>query len=436
MLSAAIKFVAQLGIGITLARLLPPEDFGIVGIAYIATGLASTLTDLGLGPAIVQRVLESLALTFPVAGFGVTGGAVLTRQMRFRVLVKIELASSLLGFGATAVTMAAMGFGYWSLVGGTLVQTVLSSVLRFAVTCHDLRPLAARAELSDLFGFSAGVSLAGIVNYFALRGDSFAIGRLMSATSLGFYSRAYALMALPLTFLGSALSKVLFPAAVRVQDDPERFRRAYLTTYYLSLAVSVPISLGMVVLAPELIMSLYGPKWAPTIPLLQVLGLFGMFRMSYNNAAAFIHARGRAFGLVVSQIAYAALVIGGSFWAIPRFGLNGVAWAVGGAILAMWLMVVGMANRASTVPLPAFARTVLMAVWPGLGLGLCLYVSTLGLRTLQLPSMLLLLLVAPVYALAILATLYHQARQLDHPAINARLDQAVARVRRALAISE
>jgi O-antigen/teichoic acid export membrane protein len=470
LLAGVVRFISQFGIGIALARLLPPEDFGIVGIATIVTGFAATLANLGLGPALVQRkevterhirvaytlslgvsvfmtlglyasaaivaaffndsrvaaVLQVLSLTFLFTGFGIVSGALLTRRLAFRVIVTIELLASIIGYGGVAVAMAIAGYGYWSLVGGMMVQTVLSTSLKYIAARHSLRPLVAPAEIRHLVGFSLGVSLEGTANYFARQGDYFVVGRMMSATSLGYYARAYALMTLPLTFLGSALSRVLFPAASRVQHDRERFRRAYLTTLSVSVAVALPISLSMVILAPELILTLYGAAWAPTIPLLQILALFGAFRMSYNNAAAFIHARGRAYGLVVSQIVYGAMVVGGSWWVIGELGLQGVAWVVGVAIGVMWILVVAMANNAAAVPFRQSCVTLGKAAMPGILVGMLVFAFVTVLRAATLPSFLVLFLGGGAAAIATAVALYHQGRALNHPTIHGQLDRVAA----------
>jgi len=408
MFASVVSFVARFGLGIVLARLLPPEDFGIVGVALIVTGFATTLTELGLGPALIQRkeiserhirvcvtisaslaivtclvlygsagaiasffrdarvapVLQVLSLSFVLSGFGITGRALLTRRLAFRESVLIQMVASILGYGGVAVVMAALGYGYWSLVGGTLAQALLSTVLTYGAARHSLRPLVDRAAIRDLAGFSAGMSLTSVVNYFARQGDYFVVGRLTSAASLGLYTRAYTLMTLPLTFIGSALSQVLFPSAARIQHDQDRFRRAYLTAFGLSVAVSLPISLGVSVLAPEVILIIYGQPWAPAIPLLQILALFGMFRMSYNTAAAFVRARGQAYRLLFSQLVYATLVVGGSWWIIPRAGLMGVSWVVGGAITSMWLLVVVFANRSAGVRIGEFVQVLASSAGP------------------------------------------------------------------------
>lgn len=467
MLASAIKFVAQFGTGIALARLLPPEDFGIVGLAYIATGFATILTDLGLGPALIQRrdiserhirlchtfslssalvigaalyvsagfiadffndarvepVLQVLAFTFPFSGFSITSGAILTRRMAFNTIVKIELFASVVGYGGVAIALAVSGFGYWSLVGGTLVQTVLATLLTYAVTRHDLRPFLAREELRDLFGFSAGMSLTSTANYFARQGDYFVVGRLMDATSLGFYSRAYSLMQLPLTFFGRALSRVLFPAASKVQDDPARFQRAFRTTFSLSVAVSLPVSLAIAILAPEIILVLYGEKWLETAPLLAILAPFGVFRMSYNTAVSFVRAYGQAYRLFLSQVIYGVLVIGGSWWAGSIWGLEGVAWAVGGAITVMWLMVTGFASRAASLTPSEMGIVLLQSVAPGLVTGSVVLGLTYGLRALDLPHFVVLMIAFPAFGVTTLGGVLLLTKRLKHAALDAIVTQ-------------
>jgi lipopolysaccharide exporter len=478
--ASGIRFLGRFGIGIALARLLPPEDFGIVGIALIATGFASTLADLGLGPALIQAkaiterhirvsltlsvlmaflmaaalygsarliadffddarvgpVLRLLSLTFLLSGFSVTAAALLVRRLAFKTTVKIELLSSIAGYGGVAIPLAAAGFGYWSLVWGTIAQTALSVPMTYVAGRHSLRPLISRAEIRDLLRFSSGMSLSSTMNFFARQGDYFVVGRLMSAASLGIYSRAFMLMELPHVFLGTALSRVLFPAASRVQSDPERFRRAYLTTFSLSVAVSLPVSLGIAILAPEIILTLYGEAWAAAIPLVQILSLFGMFRMSYNTAGAFVRAKGHAYRILLCQVIYGTLVVGGSWWAATTYGLQGVAWAVGGAIASLWVLIVVFANHAAAVPITQFVRTVAVASGPGLVTGAALVALVTALRAMSVPQFVLLVLCGCALAIVLLRNLIYQARNVDHPVINqtlSRLGASLKSVRVAVA---
>lgn len=470
LLANVVRFVAKFGIGIALARLLPPEDFGIIALAYIATGFAQTLADLGLGPALVQKqeitdrhvrvchtvslalggvmsgvlfvgagavaaffddgrvepVLQVLALTFLLSGFSVTSRALLTRRLRFDVTVKIDLLASIVGYGGVAVVMAAGGYGYWSLVGGTLSQAILTASLTYAASRHPSRLLIGVAELRDLLGFGVGISLTGIANYFARQGDYFVIGRIMTAASLGIYSRAYMLMELPLTFVGLAVSRVLFPAASRVQDDPERFRRAFVAILSLSLVVAVPLSLFMTVLAPEIVLTFYGETWAATIPLLQILALFSALRMSFNPAEAFLQARGHTFMLFACHLVYGVLVIGGSWWAGVEGGLEAVAWAVGGAISVMWVLTISLASKVAAVPVGMLGRMLLQSAAPGLAIGAVLFGLVYVLRALGAPGLVVLLVAACAFVAATGWSVLAQIRRLDHPAMNAQVANAIA----------
>lgn len=465
-LANLFRFGGQFGVGIALARLLPPEDFGVVGIATIATGFAATLAGLGLGPAIIQRrtvterhlrvcqtaslvisalimlllqlsaetiasffddhrvtaVLRVLSIIFLFTGFSITADAVLRRRLSFKIIVTIELITSLIGYGFVSIVLALAGFGYWSLVGGTIVQSFLGSILKYGVVRNGLKPLLSWTELSELFQFSLGISAEKSINYWALQGDYVMIGRLMTSEILGYYSKAYTLMQLPQKFVGMALSRVLFPAASAVHDDPKRFRRAYLTTSKLSIITAVPISAGLVILAPEFILTLYGVEWQPAVPVLQILGLFGIFRMGYNTASAFIHASGRTIGLVFSQVVYALIVIVGTWIGIRHSGMLGAGWAVGSAILVMWLLVSGQANSVAGVSGGEFTRAVVVSIVPGTVLGAGLFLFVHYLRVIGLDSGITLVTATVVYGIACCITLYIQIRRLNHPVLSQYLD--------------
>ena len=458
-----IRFVARLGIGITLARLLLPEDFGIVGAAFLVTGFASTMRDLGFGQALIQRktvsgrhvrvcqtfsvavsalltalvyssavsvanvfgdtrvgpVVQVVAFTLLFSGFGSTSHALLRRRLAFRTTVRISLVSNILGYGTVAVPLAMLGFGYWSLVGGSLAENLSSSLLTYSAERHSLKPLIARTEIRDLVGVSVGMSLDSTANYFALQGDKFVVGRLLSLTSLGFYSRAYALMELPLALIGSAASRVLFPAMAQVQDDRERFRRVYLTVFSLSVAVALLVSVAILILAPEIVLTLYGERWAPTVPLVQILGFFGMFRMSYNTAATIVKARGQVYRLFLSQILYGLCVVAGGWWAATTVGLEGVAWAVGGAITGMWLLNVRLANVAAGVSTAECARTIATAMVPGLTVGLALFIVVAGLRVVGVPRVAILGISGIVFGIGSGWSLFYLSHRFNHPALSA-----------------
>src|SRR5437773_2724149 len=187
---AAVGAVAQLAVGVVLARLLVPADFGVMTLAFVVLGLAQPLSDLGIGGAVVQRneltnrhvrtaftfsvllglaiatvmaaaaplggfimrnasvtsVLRALAAGFAFRGTAVAAGALLRRQLDLRRLFFIETGSYVLGYGVVAVSLALYGYGVWSLVWGWLLQSLLTSGGQVATVRHSLRPLLAWRE--------------------------------------------------------------------------------------------------------------------------------------------------------------------------------------------------------------------------------------------------------------------------------------------------
>ncbi|HEY7771043.1 oligosaccharide flippase family protein, partial [Longimicrobium sp.] len=209
--TSVVQGLLQFATGVLLARLLPPADFGLVALALVVTGLATLVADLGLGPAIVQRreltprhlrtafsasillglgITALVALLAPVAGvllaspqlpgvlavqsllfvmgaFGVVPRAILQREMRAGSLFTVSVVSYVVGYAIAVTALALAGFGVWSLVWGSLIQTGLESVLALAIVRPPVKPLLGRPELRDLLGYGAKASLNAVVNYFA-----------------------------------------------------------------------------------------------------------------------------------------------------------------------------------------------------------------------------------------------------------------------------
>ncbi len=418
-LKQGVGTAVQFAIGVVLARLLPPEDFGLIGLAYIVMGFGSLFVTLGLGPALVQRrnlserhirvafttsalaglvlclvvyaaapwaavllgdgrvtpILKVLCITFILSGLQVPSQALMQRRMAFRKLFRISLVNIGI-YGSATIVMALAGFGVWSLVLGIVLQRMVNLVQNYAAVRHSVVPLLARREAKDLARFGAGMSMASVFNYFALQGDYFVVGRVLGARTLGLYTRAYSLMQMPTQRFVRVLTDVLFPAASKVQDDPVRFRRAYLHAL-TTISFFVMPAVGLLsVLAPELIIGIYGEEWAGAIAPLQILAGFGLLRAAYNGAAAFLRAKGWVYRILACQVVYGALLFGGTWIAAQRWGLTGVAWAVSGAITVMWMLIMYYGSRASATSLRDAFRT----LQPGAVLALPAVGAAAGLR--------------------------------------------------------
>ena len=232
--------------------------------------------------------------------------------------------------------LAALGYGFWSLVWGALTQSVFSAAGNLASTPPDVRPLFGRRELKELLNFGVGMSLSTWVNYLARNGDNFIVGRSLGTQTLGLYSRAYALMNLPFTHVAAVMSAVLFPALSQLQDDRTRLRRAFLLMTRLTAAASAPVMAAMAVAAPHFISSVYGPRWIGTIVPLQILCVFGYFRALYHIGGIVAQSAGRVYDDFRNQVIYAGLVVAAALVGVP-FSIAGVALGVGVAIFVMFL---------------------------------------------------------------------------------------------------
>jgi O-antigen/teichoic acid export membrane protein len=273
----------------------------------------------------------------------------------------IDTGSYVLGYGGVGVSLAVFGYGVWSLVWGGLLQTLLSSGAQLVAVRHSIRPLASRRELADLLHFGIGTSLNGCVNYLALSGDNFVVGRWMGATSLGLYNRAYNLMNLPFTYATSVMSSVLFPAFAQVQGEPARLRRAYLLLTRLAAMVAAPAMGTMAIVAPHLVRSLYGPRWTGVVAPLQILSVAGYFRALYHLGGVVAQSVGWVYKELWRQAVYAGLVIAGAFVG-SRYGLAGVAAGVSVAILYMFVATGQLALRATGISWRLYLRVQLGAL--------------------------------------------------------------------------
>jgi O-antigen/teichoic acid export membrane protein len=396
---------SELAVGVLLARVLPPADFGVMALAFVVLGLGRPLADLGIGGAVVQRavltdrhvrtaftfsallglasavavaaaaplgavvmrdpqvtwVLRVLAVGFAFQGTAVVATALLRRELDFRRQFFIDSGSYLLAYGGVAIPLALTGHGVWSLVWGSLLQAVLASCAQLAAVRHAAYPLLARRELSDLLHFGVGAHGSNCLNYLALNGDNFVVGGCLGAASLGLYSRAYALMNVPYTYGACVMSRVLFPALAQLQGDQERLRRGYLLMTQLTATIAAPVLGAMAIAAPHLVRGLYGSQWDGVVMPLQILCVAGYFRALYHLGGVVAQSVGLVYSELWRQGVYACLVIGGALVG-SRFGLSGVATGVSVAILYMFVATAQLAQRATATSWNLYCRVQLGAI--------------------------------------------------------------------------
>ena len=360
---AAISTVAF----IALARLLPPEAFGLVALATVVTAFIEILLDQGFSAAIVQRtdlepehldtafwisvligllltlgaiaaselaaaffnepelapVIRWLSLSFIFVALSSTQTAILQRDLKFKSLAARSTAAALVG-GVVGVGMAFAGFGVWSLVGQNLVRALVGVIVLWRASNWRPGLKVSKKHYRELFTFGASVTGTNLLNTLTRRSDDFLIGYFLGPTLLGYYTVGYRLLLVTMRLVTGIVNSVAFPTFSRIQQNRTRTRRAfYEVTQYTSL-LAFPVFIGLAVLAPELVTALFGEQWAPSIPIMQILALIGILLSVLAFNGSVMRASGKPswqFGIML--LTAVCSVIG--FLIAVRWGIVAVA---------------------------------------------------------------------------------------------------------------
>ncbi len=356
--SQGLKFIVTLAATSVMARLLTPQDYGLVGMVAVVTGFVSMYKDLGLAAATIQRpeitseqistlfwvnLVLSVAITlitsaiapvvawfygeprliwitivtslgFLISGLAVQHEALLRRQMRYLPLAAISLASVVAGY-IVGILMALRGFTYWALVASQLAVAFTSTVLVVAV-CQWIPGLPRRdTGVRSMIKFGGHLTGFTTINYFSRNLDNLLIGRVWGAQQLGLYSRAYQLMTLPMDQINEPLTSVAVPALSRLTDSPESYRRAYLRMLEKVALLTMPCVVLMMVTADWIVNVILGSQWEGAIKIFIVLGVTAVFQPIANTTGWLLISQGRTnhmfqWGLISGPIIMGSIVVG------------------------------------------------------------------------------------------------------------------------------
>jgi O-antigen/teichoic acid export membrane protein len=394
-----VQAVVQVLVLMALGRLLTPADFGLMGAAAVVVALSQIVSQVGVGPAVVQRkelnrthvrvaftisgvlgfvlgaavwlsapalaefyripavepVLRGVAFLFPIDGLNTVGESLLTRQLRFRLFVALDVSSYILGYACVGVVMAWYGYGVWALVGANLAQVTLRTVTMYVATRHAVRPSLDLRASRDLLSYGFGHSLAQVGTVLSQQGDNLVVGRWLGPAALGVYGRAYGLMVMPANIFGRIVGRVLFPVMSQVQDERHRLAGGYERALAVVALLALPVSAFAWVVAPEFIPVLLGPAWTGAVLPFRLFTIGLLFRMSSKVSDACTKAAGAVYSRALLQGVYAALVLLGAI-AGQRWGVGGVAVAVSLAMGVNWLTMAELSRRVTGLSWPRFVR--------------------------------------------------------------------------------
>lgn len=342
----------QFVIGIILARLLFPEQFGLIGMLAIFIAVIQAFLDSGFGAALIQKrdvsqtdtcsvfyfnivvglvgaallslaapwiaafyhqpiltpLTRALSLTLVINAFGMVQKTLLTKHIDFKTQTKVGLISGALS-GAAGIALAVQGFGVWSLVVQQVSAAVVSTVCLWAFSSWRPSLVFSFKALGDMFGFGSRLLVSSVLNQIFDNIYLVVIGKLFSATDLGFFTRAKTLNDLPSQTLSSMVARVTFPVFSTIQDDQARLKRGLKKALTALGLVNFPMMIGLAVVAHPLVLVLLTDKWEPCVLYLQLLCVAGMLYPLHLINLNALSALGRSDLFLRLEIIKKALIV-------------------------------------------------------------------------------------------------------------------------------
>ncbi len=421
-----MKWTAQVvtwGGMIVLARLLTPEDYGLVGMAMVYLGFVTILTEFGLGASIVTIrtlskdhvaqlntvalglgvvgafvtaaaaiplgrffrapelpwVVVALSSTFIIASFKIVPTALLQKQLRFRALALVDAGAAIL-FTIANIVFAVLGFRYWALVLGGITSN-LAAALTLSFYQGHRYAWPRRGDLGPAMRFSNDVLLGRIAWYFYSNADFTVAGRMLGKGLLGAYTFAWTIASMPVEKITSLVTRVTPAVFSRVQDDLPELRRILLNVTEGLVFLTLPAALGIGIVADDLVLVVLGADWAPAIAPLRLLALYASLRSIVTLLPQVLLARHdtrwlRWHGIVTAIVLPFGFIVG------ARWGAMGIAM---GWITVYPLTVIPLYVRAFTkidLRFSVYLRT----IWPALRGGLLMVGAVLAARAFLLPG--------------------------------------------------
>lgn len=364
-----LKFIFQIISTAVLARIISPADFGLVAMVSAITGFVLIFKDLGLSMATVQQekinheqisnlfwvnvafgififiimislspviawfydehrliwITIALSIGIFLGGLSVQHQALLRRQMRFRSLTIIDIMSIFVGM-IIAILFGLLGYGYWALI---FMQIGISLTVLIGVWVGSgwLPSLPRRnTDVKSMLNFGKNLTIFSFMNYFARNLDNVIIGRVWGANALGLYNRAYSLLLMPLGQIVSPMTAVATPTLSRLQENPIRFKRYYLTAIKFIAYLSIPLIAFMAILSYDIIKIVLGDQWLEAAPIFQILAISAILQPIGSTVGWIYTSLGRTRRMAQWGFISIPLIII-SFFIGNKWGPEGVAIA-------------------------------------------------------------------------------------------------------------
>lgn len=356
----------QFLIGVVLARMLTPSDYGLIGMLSVFFGVSQIFIDCGFSNSLIRQrkvsekdygtvfvlnvlisfiaylvlfcaapiiasfykvaelkpILRVLSVTLIINSLYAVQQTRLNKNVDFKTLSKCSLTSAILS-GCLGIYLAYNGYGVWSLVYQGIANSILMFVCLFAFTKWMPHPCFDKNSFQNLFGFGSKILLSSLIHTIYVNLYNIVIGKLFSAKQLGFFNKAEQVGLLPSSNFAGVLSRVAYPILAEMQDDNVKLKVAYEKFLRLSCFVVFPLMIGLCVLAKPSIQLMFGEKWLETALFLQILCVGFMFDPICSINVNVLYVKGRSDLVLKLEIVKKTIAILILACSIP-FGVIGI----------------------------------------------------------------------------------------------------------------
>jgi len=379
--AAFMRTIVQLVQLSVLARLLAPEDYGLMAMVAVVLGFATMFSDLGLNSAYLQRqnvtpqqrsslfwmnlamgggltimvmscspliarffgdarltpLLMLSSCTFIISSLGQQIKMTAAKALDFRPVALIEILASIVAFMAAVIASYA-GWGVYALIGGAIINAAVGTLLSWIFLSRGWHPLW-RFQWDDVrsfLGFGGALVANNFVNQINSSIDLLLGGRMLTASSLGLYSLPRNVVFHIQGMVNPIITRVGFPLIAQVQTDIPKVRSIYLKTLNMTASTNAPLYVGIAFFAPVVVSIMLGEKWLEVTDLLRILVIWGFFRSTGNPAGSLLLGLGRADLSLKWNLAMLCIVPP-VLWVSSCYDTLGLAWALLGLMVVLFI---------------------------------------------------------------------------------------------------
>lgn len=371
-------------VSIILARILTPEQFGLIGMIIVFIAIGQSLMDSGLTQSLIRNtdvdqedlstvfyfnlgasvliyllifliapliadfyetpiltdLLRVLCLSFIISAFAAVQGARLTKKLDFKTQTIIGIPSTILS-GILGIVMAYTGFGVWSLVWSRIADSLIRTIQLWIYSKWTPSRVFNIEKFKYHFNFGYKLTLSGLLDTIFNNIYIIVIGKFFAASQVGFYTRAQTMKKLPVTNISNALNKVTYPLFASIQDDDVRLKRVYKQIMQMVMFIVTPVLVFAAVLAVPTFRLILTEKWLPAVPYFQILSVTGILYPLNAYNLNILKVKGRSDLFLKLEIIKKILISIAIIFAI-QFGIYGLLYSQ--AILSILMYFINSYN--------------------------------------------------------------------------------------------